>query len=344
MRTGKAARYYNADDIRIEDYPIPDLKHGEILVKTKACGICGSDLSPWYMDQSAPRFFGHEPTGIVAETGDDVENIHIDDRVFVHHHVPCFICHFCQRGYYTMCSTFKQTNIYPGGFSEYFVVPALNVQRDTLKLPDTLNFEDATLIEPLACCIKGMKKANVQPGDTVAVLGVGFMGLMHIQLARIFGAAKIIAIDSINDRLNKALELGADMTVNYQQDDVAASVKEVSEGYGADIVVVTSGSIEAINEGINIAAKGATLYLYAPLPQGVLVPLELNHFFFSEITFVTSYSASPLDTRLALEFINTARVNVKGLITHRYQLSQIGEALRSARQKKESLKVIVVMD
>jgi L-iditol 2-dehydrogenase len=343
MQKMKAAKYYGSSDIRVEEVPVPETRKGEMKFKVEACGICGSDITGWYMDPEAPKYFGHEPAGTVVEIGEGVENVNIGDRVFVHHHVPCFVCHYCQRGNFTMCETFKNTNIHPAGFAEYIRVPALNLERDTLKLPDSVTFEEATMIEPIGCCIKGLKKANPRLGDTVAVVGAGFAGAVHIQLARIFGAAKIIAIDSVEYRLKKALEFGADAAINFIQDDVLSGVKDFSDGRGADIVIVASGSFEAIKEGVQIAAKGSTLYLFAPFPPGSSFPIDLNHFFFSEITFVTSYSSTHLDTHAALELIANKRIDSKNLITHRFPLNQINEAMQLALKAKESLKVVVTM-
>lgn len=344
MQTIKAAKYYSSGDIKIEDVPIPDVKSGELKIKVKACGICGSDITDWYMDPRVPTFFGHEPAGIVVEAGHGVKDIEVGDRVFVHHHVPCFVCHYCERGNYTLCQTFKETAIYPGGFAEYIIVPALNVEKDTLKLTDDISYVEATLIEPIGCCIKGIKKANIRTGDTVAIIGAGFMGLVHTQLARLFGAAKIIVIDSVNYRLKKAAEIGADYVINFKKENVLKKVHEVNGGRGADVVIVSTGHMDAIGEGVELAGKGATIYLFAPLPPASTFSIDLNLFFFSEITFVTSYSASHLDTRAALKFIQNKRINSKTLITHCFPLEQIGEALGVARQAKESLKVLVIME
>lgn len=344
MQTMKAAKYYSSNKIEIEELPVPKIKRGEILVKVKACGICGSDVAEYYMKPKAPTFFGHEPAGVVREVGGEVDNLKVGDRVFVHHHVPCFTCDYCQRGSYTMCPLFKKTNIYPGGFSQYIRVPALNVQRDTLKLPSNVSFEEATLIEPIGCCIKGIKKANIQVGDRIAIIGAGFMGLVHNRLARLLGATLITAIDFVDFRLKKALEFGADYVINPNQENVLTKFKQLNEGKGADVVIVTSGSVKAIEEGVKIAGKGSTLYLFAPSAPGSNLAVDLQRFFFSEITLVTSYSASPLDTRAALKLIQSKRINSNQLITHLFSLEQINDAMQLVARAGESLKVVIVPD
>ena len=342
MQTMRAARYYSSNKIEIEKLPIPEIGKGEILVKVKACGICGSDVTEYYKKSKAPTFFGHEPAGVVSKVGEGVDNLKVGDRVFIHHHVPCFVCHYCQRGSYTMCPLFKKTNIYPGGFSQYIRVPALNVQKGALKLPHSISFEEATLIEPIACCIKGIKKANLQVGDRVAIIGAGFMGLVHIELARLLGAGEIIAIDFVNFRLKKARELGADYVINPNRDDVLTEFKRLNKEKGADIVIVTSGSVKAIEEGVKIAGKGSTVYLFAPSAPGSALAVDLQRFFFSEITLITSYSASPLDTRTALKLIQSKRIRAKELITHLFSLEQISQAMQLVTKAEESLKVVVV--
>jgi len=186
----KAAMYYSQRDIRIEEMPTPKIREDEVLVKMKACGICGSDLMEWYLKTRAPLVLGHEPAGVIAKKGKKVRNFDAGDRVFVHHHVACLSCHYCKHGDYTLCDQFHNTNIKPGGLAEYFKVPAPNLQIDTLKIPEEMSFEEATLIEPIGCCMRALKKCNLQKGDSVAVIGAGATGIIHTVLAKIFGLQK----------------------------------------------------------------------------------------------------------------------------------------------------------
>ncbi len=179
----RVAVYYSHEDIRCEDWPIPSISRGEILVEMRACGLCGSDLMEWYLKDRAPLVLGHEPSGIVAKAGDG-SKFSVGDRVFVHHHVPCMSCHYCVRGSFTMCEQFRRTHLDPGGFAEFFRVPAANVRFDTLKLPENISFEEATFIEPLGCCIRAIKRVNLEVGDIVAVIGAGPAGIMLGLLSR----------------------------------------------------------------------------------------------------------------------------------------------------------------
>src|SRR5258708_2771151 len=186
--------YHSNEDIRVVELPVPEVGSGELLVQLQACGICASDVMEWYMKPRAPVYPGHEPVGIIAAVGEGVQQFSPGQRVFIHHHVPCMVCHFCQRGSYSQCSTFRSTRFYPGGLAEYIRVPAPNVQFDVLPLPDDLSFEAATLIEPLACCIRGMNPANVQAGDSVLIFGAGRNGVIMGQLAQHPAAISVIIV------------------------------------------------------------------------------------------------------------------------------------------------------
>jgi phosphoglycerate dehydrogenase-like enzyme len=250
----KVAVYYNNQDVRLQEYPDPVIGPGELKVRIDSCGLCGGDAMEWYLVHKAPIVLGHEPTGIVEEVGMGVSQFKPGDGVFIHHHVACMSCHYCRRGYYTMCEKFTQTHIYPCGFAEYVRVPADNVEHDVHLLPDSVSLEEGTLIEPLACVVKGIKLAGIQPGDTVAVVGSGFMGLGFIQLARVWGAGKIVAYDLSDWRLERALELGADAAFNSSRVDGLEALREINQGRGADSVAdFALGLLLALCRNINRA-------------------------------------------------------------------------------------------
>jgi len=338
----KVATYYALDNLRIEERPKPKISQDEILVEMKACGICGSDLMEWYLRNRAPLVLGHEPAGIIVEAGKNVKGFEVGDRVFVHHHVACLKCHYCAHGDYTMCQQFGQTHIEPGGFAQYFRVPAPNLQIDTLKLPDKLSYEEATLIEPVSCCIRAQNKCKIQAGDTVAVIGAGPSGIIHVMLAQIIGAEQTIVSDMVDYRLKAARRFGADLVVNPQKEKFAERVKDATEGRGADVVIVTAPNLKAILDGVQVCRSGGTLCLFAPTQPEEQARLNPHRLFFSEITIVPSYSTSHIETRAALQLISSGRIKAKELITHRFPLSQTAEAFRVAAQGKECLKVIVL--
>jgi L-iditol 2-dehydrogenase len=338
----KAAVYYSQQDIRIEETPTPEIGEDEVLVEMKACGICGSDLMDWYLKNRAPLVLGHEPTGIIAKAGSKVKQFNVGDRVFVHHHVACLTCHYCEHGDYTLCKQFHETHIDPGGLAEYFRVPAPNLKMDTLKIPETLSFEEATLIEPVGCCIRAFNKSNIQPDDTVVIIGAGATGMIHTAMSEIFGAAKTIVSDLIDYRLKMAKKFGADVIVNPNNEDLKAVVNAETDGIGADLVVVTAPSLEAYKSGLSICRKGGKLCVFAPTSPGKYLQISPKELFFSEIQIIPSYSTSHLETRKALELMKTGRLKVKELITHRFSLADAAKAFKTALDDKESLKVIVL--
>jgi L-iditol 2-dehydrogenase len=337
----KTAVYYGRRDIRIEEAQIPEIKGGEILVRMKACGVCGSDLMDWYLRPRVPLVLGHEPAGVVAERGNRVTKFEVGDRVFVHHHVACLTCHYCLRGDYTLCRQFHETNIKPGGFAEYFSVPAANVQTDTLRIPEQLSYEQATFIEPVACCIRAVEKCRIRIGDTVVVIGAGTTGLVHTALSKIYGATSTIVSDVIDMRLKMAKKYGADITVNPKDEDLIETVKTETEGRGADIVIVTASNVQAYKTALSLCRKGGKLCIFAPTEPEKRLDISPEELFFSELQVIPSYSTSHLETRTALELLQSNRIDVKPLVTHRFDLLQTGQALETASQTNESLKVIV---
>src|SRR5437867_3099983 len=196
----KVARIYDFNDIRIEQMPIPEPGPREALVEVKACGICTGDVTPWYIRKKAPIVLGHEPAGRIAAVGSEVTDFRLGDRVFVHHHAPCFTCRHCRRGFYSMCQTWKRTSIIPGGIAEYFLVPEINLRYDTLKLPDNVSYEGGVLVEPTACSIKALKRTQIKGGERVLQIGLGVMGQINIQLARHYGASQVIGADLVESR------------------------------------------------------------------------------------------------------------------------------------------------
>ncbi|HKU81178.1 MAG TPA: alcohol dehydrogenase catalytic domain-containing protein, partial [Candidatus Tumulicola sp.] len=236
----RAAVLYDVDDIRIERRPVPELGAGDLLVRTMASGICSGDVMPWYIRRKAPLVLGHEPAGVVAAIGgappardEEGRPFAVGDRVFVHHHAPCFACAACDRGDYVQCAAWRASKIDPGGIAEFFRVPPGN-QRDTLRLPDDVPFVDAALTEPLACVVKSLRRGGVQPGDALYVIGLGVMGLMHLLAGRALGA-RIYGSDFIAARRDIARRLGC---VAFHPDDAAAML-----GEGAQVVICGPGTV-----------------------------------------------------------------------------------------------------
>ncbi len=338
----KAAIYYGPFDIRYEEAPRPEIGPNDALVKMKACGICGSDLIDWYLKDRAPLVLGHEPTGVITETGKDVKGWEVGDRVFVHHHVSCLTCHYCTHEDFTMCPKFRETHIHPGGFAEYFRVPAENLHIDTLKLPDDLSFEAGTLIEPIACCIRGLMKVDFRPGDSAAILGVGPMGAIFTNLFRIHDASTIVVSDSIKFRLNAAKRLGADVTVDITKEDPVEAIKAATDGRGADVVVVAAPSIKAYATAIRSCRRGGEVLVFSPVAPTESLELNMHYMFFNEVHLIPSYSTTHVETRMALNLIKSGRINSNSLITHKFPLKDLGRAMELAKKDKNCLKIVML--
>ena len=338
----KAAIYYSQHDIRIEEVPQPRIGQDEILVNMKACGVCGSDLMDWYLEKRAPLVLGHEPAGVVAKKGKNVNQFDVGDRVFVHHHVACMTCHYCLNGDYTLCKQFHETNITPGGFAEYFRVPAANLRLDTLKIPGKMSFEQATLIEPVGCCIRAHKKCGTKTGDSIAIIGSGPTGLIHASLARIYGASPVIVSDLIDFRLSLAKKFGADVVVNPKKENMLDVVKKETEGRGVDVAIVTAPNLAAYKAGIAVCRKGGKLCVFAPTKPEDYLQVYPKELFFSELQIIPSYSTSHLETRAAMELMQAGRIRLEDLITHRFRLQETAEAFQTALAGKRSLKVMVL--
>lgn len=336
----RVAMYYNNQDVRLEEMPKPEIGPGEFLMKTMACGICGSDVLEWYRIKTAPRVLGHEATGVISEVGAGVERYSVGDKVFVSHHVPCGKCRYCQRGHHTACETLHTTNYSPGGFSEFIKVPKINVERGVYLLPSGVSLEVGVFIEPLACAVRGQRLSGVGDGDTVLVLGSGVSGLLHIQLAKIHGAKRIIATDLSEYKMKAAKKFGANEVINANE-NVPEKVRELNEGRLADQVIVCAGARSAAEQAMRCAERGGTILFFAvPSPdQEVAAPLV--DFWRNEITLKTSYGAAPRDLEESLKLISKKKVSVKQMITHRFGLAEAGEAFKLVAGGGECLKVII---
>lgn len=327
--------YHGGGRITVEDAPTPAIDDGELLVRMRACGLCGSDLMRWYQDPRAPVVLGHEPVGEVVEVGAGAP-FSAGDRVFAHHHVPCFECRLCRAGRHTLCDTFRATRIDPGGLAEYIRVPAANVDADVLPLPDGLDDIAATLIEPVACILRGQRMAGVTSGSRVAVVGAGSMGLLEIQVARALGAAEVVALEPRQDRRAIARRAGA---VTPDGTD-ADAVRDALGGDLADQVFVCTHHHGAIAESLQMAGAAGVVQLFAPTEPGDLVGLDLGAVFFREVMLQSTYSAGPQDTRDALGMLAGGLIDTDSVISHRVPLERADEAYRLAASG-EVMKVVV---
>ncbi len=332
--------YYRNDDVRVEERPVPDIGPGELLVKVWASGICGSDVMEWYRISKAPLVLGHEIGGEVVRTGNGVQEFNEGDRVFVSHHVPCNMCHYCLKDHHSTCAMLKATNFDPGGFSEFVRIPAVNVTNGTFKLPASMGFEEAVFIEPLGCVYRGQRRAGLHAGDTVAVLGSGLTGLLHIRLAKALGAGMVLATDVLESRLDAASDCGADECC-MAGDDLVTRLRSCNDGQLADLVIVATGAPPALKQAFDLVDAGGTILFFAPSTPDLELSMPFNRLWADEVSIVTTYAASPKDIKVAIELIRTGRVPVKDLISHRLPLSEIQKGFDLVADPVDSLKVII---
>jgi L-iditol 2-dehydrogenase len=337
----RVAMYYSNQDLRLEEIPMPQIGPGELLMRVEASGICGTDLLEWYRLHKAPLVLGHEVAGVIVAVGEGVEGYKEGDRIGAAHHVPCNTCHYCLSGHHTVCDTLRQTNFDPGGFAEYLRLPRINVDRGIFPLPGGVSFEEATFIEPLACVLRGQRLAHPQPGCSVLVIGSGIAGLLHIQLARVSGAGRVVATDIVDYRLQAARSFGAHIAIQAEE-YTPAYLRQVANGRLADLVVVCSGAISAIAQALESVERGGTVLFFAPTDPGVSIPISVNDLFWrNEITLTSSYGGSPRDYAAALELIGAGKIRVRDMITHRLGLAETGLGFQLVAQAQHSLKVII---
>lgn len=335
----KAVIVFGRRDARVVDLEIPKIGEGEILVKMKACGICGTDVEKYEGDFITPPILGHEVSGIIEESRK--EGLKVGSKVFVHHHVPCRKCYYCLRGDFTMCEEFKKVNFDPCGLAEFFRVPKKIVDLDgVFLLKDTMDFEEATFIEPLACCIRALEKVKPCIGDKVAVLGSGPSGLLHLILLKKAIGAEVAMIDINERRLEFAYSLGCDIALNPMKEGFEDRIFEWSKGRGADLVILATGNTAAFNQSIKILRRGGKLLVFGSPKKGSSIILPFDHIFINEIKIFTSYSTTELEIQRAISLIESGIPELKKMITHRFQLIDAIKALEIA-SKGEAIKAIV---
>lgn len=318
-------------------WPRPAVGPGELLLRLRGCGLCGSDIAKIAAPGTGgPAVLGHEVVGDVVEAGPGVTGFAVGDRVVAAHHVPCGACHYCRRGSESMCRAFKASNLDPGGFAEYVRVPPPNVRHATFRVPAHLTDEEASFVEPLACCLRAVDRARVEPRDTVVVVGLGSIGCLFVQLLRRAGAI-VVGADPLPERAARARELGA--VAAGDADLAAPAVLEASEGRGADLVMMTGGGAEVLPWAATVVRDGGGLHCFAG-GAGELLPLSLATLYHRELTVNSTYSASPATLSRAFWLLAAGKVEVQGLITHRVPLARLAEGVDLVR-RREALKVFV---
>ncbi|HOW59854.1 MAG TPA: alcohol dehydrogenase catalytic domain-containing protein [Candidatus Omnitrophota bacterium] len=326
-KTMLVAVYYCNHDVRLEERPVPAIGKGEILVKVKASGICGTDVMEWYRIKKAPRILGHEISGDIVQS--DSPKYKIGQRVFVSHHVPCYQCKHCKNGNHTACETLHTGNFDPGGYSEFIRVPKINVERGVYVLPKKMSYEEGTMIEPLACAVRGQRVTGIKKGQLVLILGSGISGLLNIRIAKSRGA-KVITTDMDEARLKIAKDCGAD---EVYKPTALPPLK-------ADRAILCTGAMPAVKQAFQSLDRKGTLLLFAIPETDIQIPTV--DVWRNEMTVTSSYGAAPEDLEEAIKLIGSGKIPVRDLITHKLPLEKVQEGFRLVAEAKQSLKVVLL--
>jgi L-iditol 2-dehydrogenase len=342
-----AAVYRGINDVRMETVPVPKIGSGEILLRVHSCGVCGTDLKKISTgSHSAPRIFGHETSGVVAAVGEGVQTYRPGDRVMVFHHIPCRQCFYCQNKTFAQCATYKKVGCTAGfepsggGFAEYVRVMDWIVERGTVRIPDGVSFEQACFVEPVNTCMKGIEALRLRRGETVLAIGQGPIGIILSVLAKRAGVT-LITSDLYPERLRIGSGFNLDLTINASQANVVERVRELTEGRGADAVILAVGGNSLIRTAMDAARPGGRILLFAQTQHGEAV-IDPAAVCVDEKTLVGSYSASVDLQEESVRFVMNREMDLERLVSHRFPLAQSPQALNlAAHPQPSSMKIMI---
>jgi len=343
----RVVRFYAPEDVRVEDAPEPTAGPGDLLIRVRNCSICGTDAKIWgsgHPNLSPPRVLGHEVAGEVVEVGGGAGGWAAGDRVQVIAAIPDGTCHECRRGWQTVCPNLERIGYqHDGGFAELMRVPAKVLAVDGVnRIPAGLSFAEASVAEPLSCVINGQEHARVGEGQTVVVVGAGPIGCLHVRLARARGAARVLLVELSRRRLEMAAGLVApDEAIGAGAGDSVEAVRKLTDGRGADVVVVAASSAKAQEDALRMAARRGTVSFFGGLPKDrPTMTCDANIVHYREVGIVGANGSSPGHNRQALELIASGAVPVADLITHRLPLERAIEGIHMVT-RGEAIKVTI---
>jgi L-iditol 2-dehydrogenase len=323
----KALRYFGAGKIEIEEIERPTLQTGELLIRTTAYGICATDVKT--VRRGHPKIkpgtvLGHEVSGIIVDAN-QVEGWHIGDRVAPAPYAPCGDCRPCLSGKFTLCDHLFDEAFNPGGFAEYIAIPPRIVQKGLFRVPDGLSLERAALAEPLGCCLHGLQMMDIQPQDSLLIIGDGPMGLLQAEAARALGVHPVILSGTIPMRLARAA-LVADAVIDASQEDVEAQLQKLCPG-GADMVLVSVGDVAVSESAFHYVHKGGTINLFAGLPRDVQLSIDPYQIHYNEVRMLGSFGLAPRHFQQAIELMANEKVNLDGIVTATVPLNEVIDAI-----------------
>lgn len=343
----KAAVLKTIENLKVEEIPKPVPSPEEILIKIEACTICGTDIKAYHHGHKHirfPRVTGHELAGKIVEVGGKVKNYKLGQKVAIAPAIPCGSCYYCRRGMQSMCLNLKAIGYhYNGGFAEFMIVPEDAVKNGCVNLlPSNISFEEGALAEPLACVINGQELSQIKLGDTVVIVGAGPLGCIHIQLARVRGATKVILIELSSSRIDFAANFfKPDVIINPSCDDAISKIRKETQGRGADKIIVACPSGKAQEDSLKMVSPRGIINFFGGLPKDKpFIKFDSNLIHYGEFYVVGTHGSAPYHNKLALQLISSGRIKVEELITHRLPLSKLEEGIRLAESGK-SMKVVI---
>ena len=349
MTTSMAALvYYGAHDLRLENVPVPQISAKEILLQVSSASICGTDLRIYHGNhrkypEGTIRIPGHEVVGVITNIGENVQDFQAGQRVFIAPNIGCGHCRLCIAGKNNLCPNYQAVGVtIDGGFAEYMRIPEQAIlQGNVMPISDSVDPAVAALTEPFACVLRGQNALNIQPGNVVLVMGAGPIGIMHIKLARLRGAGRVIVSEPAEERLAQAVQTGADRAVNPLKDDLNQILMEESNGAGADAIIVAAPAHQAQESALQLAAIGGRINFFGGLPKDKPhIQLDSNLVHYKELVITGTTACSTYDCWQAAEIINSGRIELSDIISRRFPLSDALEAFNVAEQRT-SLKVVI---
>lgn len=342
----KAAVLEGIDKMDVKEVETPKAGDDNLLVRVRSCAVCGSDIRIFHYGNprvKPPQIIGHEIAGDVVEVGSRVKRFKPGDRVAIGADVPCGECSFCRDGIGNNCLiNYAMGYQFPGGFAEYLLVDPMVINYGPIhKIPGDLDYDEAAIAEPLACCINGLELAWLSLNDIIVIIGAGPVGCMMAELAKIMGARKVIVSQRSKTRLEMAREYDIDVLISSTEEDFTQRVMEETDGLGADVVVTAAATLEAQVQAIPVVKKRGRINLFAGLPKGTPpLSLDSNAIHYKECYLFGSHGSTPRHHRVALELLASGRMNAKKYISHNFPLDQIMEAFRTV-ESRQGMKVVV---
>jgi len=340
----KAAVLYGKEHLEVEQVAVPEIGKSDVLVRVKAALTCGTDVKVFKRGYHArmivpPALFGHELAGDIVAVGDDVKGFRVGQRVVAANSAPCLDCYYCKRGLENLCEDLLFNN---GAYAEFIRIPSRIVKRNMYEIPAQVNYQDAALIEPLACVMRGLEETAIRPGDSIAIIGLGPIGLMFVRLAKVYGA-RVIAIGRRQTQLDRAARMGAEELLNTSTgEDLVAAVKDLTKGRGVDVAIEAVGKPDTWQLAVKMVRRGGTVNFFGGCPSESQIHLDTSLLHYSEITCKASFHHTPMHIRKALEAVSRGDISARDFVNREEPLTNLLEVMRHLMSHNGHMKTAII--